>query len=138
MQNEIKQSWHFNQPPQEVWDYLTKPELIEQWLMKTDLQPVVGHKFRFTFEAKPNSKYEGVVHCEVLEVIPFTRLVYSWNGGTMDQSRTYHSVVVWTLVPKEGGTELQLQHDGFEVLEDILTHTEGWKSCLKRMESALT
>ena len=47
MQKEIKQSRHFNQSPQEVWEYLTKPELIEQWLGKTDFQPVVGHKFRF-------------------------------------------------------------------------------------------
>jgi len=24
MQKEIKQTWHFNQLPQEVWEYLTK------------------------------------------------------------------------------------------------------------------
>src|SRR6266550_2474446 len=45
MQKEIKQTWHFNQSPQTVWEYLTKPELIEQWLGKTDFQPLVGHKF---------------------------------------------------------------------------------------------
>jgi hypothetical protein len=28
---------------------------------------------------------------------------------------------IWTLVPKDNGTELQLQHNGFELLEDILT-----------------
>ena len=52
MQKEIKQTWHFEQSPQEVWEYLTKPELIEQWLMKTDFQPILGFKFRFTFTAK--------------------------------------------------------------------------------------
>jgi len=137
MQKEIKKTWFFHQPPGVVWEYLTKPELIEQWLMKTDFQPIVGTKFRFTFTAKPGSLYEGVVHCEVLEVIPFTRLSYSWNGSTQDKSRNYNSIVVWTLVPKDNGTELQLQHNGFEALEDILTHTNGWDNCFKRLEERI-
>lgn len=134
MKKEIKHTWHFNQSIQEVWEYLTKPELIEQWLMKNDFQPVVGHKFRFTFVSKPEGKYDGSVHCEVLEVKPFTKLSYSWNGKTRDFSRAYNSIVVWTLIPKGKGTELQLTHNGFTMLEDILTHTSGWESCLKKFE----
>jgi uncharacterized protein YndB with AHSA1/START domain len=137
MQKEIKQTWFFQQAPNEVWDYLTKPELIEQWLMKTDFQPIAGRKFRFTFTAKPNSVYEGIVNCEVLEVKPFTRLSYSWNGRTQDKSRTFNSTVVWTLVPKDDGTELQLQHDGFDLLDDILAHTDGWNSCVKKLEDQI-
>lgn len=135
MEKEIRQTWFFKQSPGEVWEYLTKPELIEQWLMKTeDFQPVAGHKFRFTFTAKPGSQYEGVVHCEVLEAKPFTKLSYSWNGRTGDKSRNFNSTVVWTLVPKNKGTELQIQHSGFEVLDDILNHTSGWNSCVKKLE----
>ena len=137
MQKEIKQTWFFSQSPSEVWEYLTKPELIEQWLMKSDFRPIAGHKFRFTFVSKPEGKYDNVVHCEVLEVKPFTRLSYSWNGSTQDKSRKYNSTVVWTLVQKANGTELQLQHDGFTVLEDILTHTSGWNSCVKKLEVQL-
>ncbi len=135
MQQQIKQTWLFSQSPSEVWEYLTRPELIELWLMKSDFQPVKGHKFRFSFTAKPNSEYEGVVHCEVLEVKPYTLLSYSWNGSTQDKSRTYNSTVVWTLIPKNDGTELQLQHDGFTVLGDIMAHTNGWASCVKKMEA---
>ncbi len=138
MQKEIMQTWFFQQPLGEVWDYLTKPELIEQWLMKSDFKPVLGHKFTFVYNAKPGSKYEGIVRCEVLEVRPFTRLSYSWSGNTQDKSRTYDSTVIWTLVPKDNGTELQLQHDGFTVLEDILVHTTGWNSCLKKLEHHIT
>jgi uncharacterized protein YndB with AHSA1/START domain len=135
MQKEIKQTWSFDQSPQEVWEYLTKPELIEQWLMKTDFQPIEGHKFRFTFVSKPESKYEGAVHCEVLEVKPFSKLSYSWNGSTQDKSRNYNSTVVWTLASKGNGTELQLQHNGFTLLEDIQMHTSGWASCFKKLEA---
>src|SRR5689334_9884409 len=99
MKKEIKQTWQFSQKAEEVWDYLTKPELMEQWLMKSDFQPVPGTKFRFIFTPKPNSPYDGTVNCEVLEIHPVTRLSYSWNGWTMDKSRNYNSTVVWTLVP---------------------------------------
>lgn len=137
MRKEIKQSWRFKQSPEEVWEYLTKPELIGQWLMKNDFQPIVGHKFRFTFVPKLDSKYKGAVDCEVLEVRPFSKLSYSWKGAANDGSRTFNSIVVWTLLPNDSGTELQLLHDGFEILEDILAHTEGWKSCLKKLEDSI-
>ena len=134
MQKQIKQRWHFKHSPREVWEYLTQPELIEQWLMKCNFKPVKGHKFQFTFIPKPDSKYEGIVDCEVLEVKPFTRLSYSWNGIMKDKSRTFNSIVAWTLLPKDNGTELQLEHNGFTMLEDILTHTNGWITCIKRLE----
>ncbi|MGH7080130.1 MAG: SRPBCC family protein [Acetobacteraceae bacterium] len=38
-------------PPEKVWHALTEAPLIEDWLMKNDFQPVVGH--RFTFRADP-------------------------------------------------------------------------------------
>jgi uncharacterized protein YndB with AHSA1/START domain len=134
MQREVHQTCFFSQPPQEVWEYLTKPELLEQWLMKSDFQPVVGHKFRFTYTPKNESNYEGIVHGEVLEVKPFTQLAYSWKGQTKDGSRVFHSKVAWTLVPKENGTELQLRHNGFLLLEDVIAHDTGWNTCLKRLE----
>src|SRR5580693_3038320 len=137
MQKEIKQTWHFNQSPQEVWEYLTKPELNEQWLMKNDFRPVVGHKFCFSHSVSGKNAYSGIINCEVLEVIPFSRLSNAWNGGMKDGSRNYNSVVSWTLVPNENGTELQLQHDGFTMLEDITAHTSGWNSCVNKMAAQL-
>lgn len=136
MQKEIKKTWFFKKSPEEVWEYLTKPKLIEQWLMKNDFKPVVGHTFQFTFTPKEGSPYDGAVHCAVLEVKPPVKLSYSWNGNTKG-GRDYKSIVAWTLVPKDNGTELQLQHNGFTVLEDILTHTNGWKTCLKRFEELI-
>jgi len=133
MQKEIKQTWHFKQSPQEVWEYLTKPELIEQWLMKTNFKPIEGYKFQFTFTPKADSKYEGAVNCEVLEVKPFTKLSYSWNGSTKDKRR-FNSIVAWTLIPKADGTELRLLHSGLTVTEDIVNHSGGWDACLKRFE----
>jgi len=70
------------QAPSTVWRVLTEPELLKQWLMENDIRPVVGHKF--TFRAQPQPWWDGVVHCEILEVEPGSRLRYSWKGGALD------------------------------------------------------
>ena len=118
MQNKIKHTWFFNQSPQVVWEYLTNAELLEQWLMKSDFQPIVGHKFHFICNK--------ITYCEVLEVKPFSLLSYSWQTNSTKGNKPINSQVVWTLIPKENGTELQLLHDGFTVLEDYIGHNKGW------------
>ena len=34
-------------PPEKIWRALTQPNLIEEWLMKTDFKPVADHRFNF-------------------------------------------------------------------------------------------
>jgi len=131
MQTEIRQSWFFSQSQREVWEYLTKPELIEQWLSKTDFKPVPGHKFHFA------DKSGKIIYCQVLEIELFTRLSYSWQYLSAKDGERVDSTVVWTLVPKDNGTELQLQHDGFTFLEDLTAHSNGWDTCLRRFEGLL-
>ena len=100
--------------PEVVWRALTTADLIGRWLMPNDFAPVVGKSF--TFRAKPMGSWDGVVHCEVLEVVPNRKLVYSWKGGS-DENAKYGSkldtVVTWTLTPVAGGTKLRLVHAGF-------------------------
>ena len=45
-------------PPEKIWRALTQPHLIEEWLMKNDFAPVVGHRFNFRADW-------GAVDCEV-------------------------------------------------------------------------
>lgn len=127
MKDEIRHTWQFSRPPQEVWEYLTKPELLEQWLGKMDLKPVVGHKFELA------TKAGGFTKCEVTEVIPFTRLSYSWQYPSFKNKKTFDSRVVWTLTPTKEGTELQLVHNGFSELEDHIAHNNGWTMLGQRL-----
>lgn len=131
MQTEIKHTFYFSQAPQEVWEYLTKPELMEQWLMPSDFQPTPGHHFRFT---NPNNTF---VICEVLEVKPFTHLSYVWKNDWSKTKTPYTSKVSWTLTPIENGTELLLVHSGFELLKDFTAHNGGWMSLGKRLVELL-
>ena len=59
--------------PENVWRALTDPRLLEAWLMPNDIQAEVGHQF--TFRTQPVPGWDGIVHCEVLEVVPLKRLV---------------------------------------------------------------
>jgi len=124
MQKEIKHTWHFSQSPEEVWEYLTKAELLAQWLMKSDFQPIVGHKFRFIGNCNDDGK--AAAYCEVLEIKPYTRVSYSWQTNSLTDNKPYNSKVVWTLSASEKGTNLQLVHDGFTAVEDVIAHNDGW------------
>jgi len=100
--------------PEVVWRALTTADLIGRWLMPNDFAPVVGKSF--TFRTKPMGSWDGVVHCEVLEVVPNRKLVYSWSGGSDDNPKygsKLDTTVTWTLTPVAGGTRLRLVHAGF-------------------------
>ena len=49
MKDSIQHTFFFTQPTATVWKYLTTAELLEQWLMKNNFQPVVGCQFQFNF-----------------------------------------------------------------------------------------
>ncbi len=125
MQKDIEKTWVFNQPAAIVWDYLTKPELIAQWLMDNNFEPVVGHKFRFLVNKEDNCHNDGAM-CEVLEVVPCERLCYSWKTGPAGGELIVDTLVEWTLMQQDNGTQLQLKHSGFTDMVEFESHNEGW------------
>ncbi len=121
------------QPPEKVWKALTTAELIGQWLMPNDFEPVVGK--RFTFTSRPIGDWDGIVHCEVLEVVPRRRLVYSWKGGNDSHNANPNfaarldSVVTWTLQAEGNGTRLRMVHTGFRSPQNDFAYdamSPGW------------
>ncbi len=118
--------------PALIWKTLTTSELIGRWLMvPTGFEPVKGKQF--TFQTTPAGAWDGVIHLQVLEVVPHERLVYSWKGGH-DTNTGYGSpldtVVTWTLTPAPGGTRLRLVHAGFITQRNDVAFqkmSEGWK-----------
>ncbi|HXB91250.1 MAG TPA: SRPBCC domain-containing protein [Puia sp.] len=137
MQNSVQQTWFFHRPPGEVWDYLTKPELIELWLMENDFKPVIGQKFQFIYRPAKEGAAPVYHYCQVLEMVPHKLLSYSFRKGKSEKEYTLDSVVTWTLTGKNGGTELQLQHNGFTILKDVVEHNDGWNFLLNRLTERL-
>lgn len=118
-------------PPAKVWRALTDPALLGAWLMPNDIRAVVGHTF--TFRSQPMPGWDGVVHCEVLEVEPEKRLRYSWKGGSDEGfGGRLDTVVTWTLTATETGTRLRLEHSGFTAKNAFAFDNmgKGWRGKL--------
>lgn len=125
--------------PETIWRVLTEPELLARWLMKNTFAPKLAH--RFTFQARPMGDWNGIVHCEVLEIDPPRRLVYSWVGGS-DTNKVdgtlLDSVLSIDLTPVAGGTRLKLVHDGFRSPQNDAGYdamNQGWGGIIKRIEA---
>jgi uncharacterized protein YndB with AHSA1/START domain len=136
----IQHQYFFAHPVATVWEYLTDSELMAQWLMKNDFQPVLGHEFQFRTGGKPNLNFDGIFHCKVLDIVPLKTLSYSWNCGPGDRSIPLESVVTWRLEPKGNGTEIFLEHRGFARAENLdmyhgLMH--GWLEKFQIIEKLL-
>ncbi|MGA9569839.1 MAG: SRPBCC domain-containing protein [Candidatus Acidiferrales bacterium] len=115
-------------PPEKIWRALTQGPLIEEWLMKNDFQPVVGHQF--SFHSTPVPGWDGIMQSEVLTIEPNSKLSYSW--GTMGTT----SLVTWTLTPTKAGTHVRMEQTGFRSEQDAAYKgaTYGWTKFIGKME----
>lgn len=94
--------------------------------MANDMRPAVGHSF--TFKAEPTPWWDGIVHCEVLEVERHKRLRFTWRSGA--GSSLLDTIVNWTLTPTPpGGTRLTLEHSGFPPANQFAYEgaRQGWQ-----------
>lgn len=130
----------FPHSPETIWRTLTTGELIGRWLMvPTGFEPVKGK--RFTFQTTPGGAWDGVIHLEVLQVVPNERLVYAWKGGheaNVGYGAPLDTIVTWSLSEADGGTRLRLVHSGFVTPKNdsaFKTMSEGWKKVLPRIGS---
>jgi uncharacterized protein YndB with AHSA1/START domain len=135
MQRDLVIKWYFPHPPEKVWECLTDPELVSQWLMKNDFLPIVGHKFQFHSRPLPKMGWDGIVYCEVLEVVPHKKLVYTWKGGPRPGVISLDTLLTWTLSSENGGTKMVLEHSGFKGWKNYLSSIfmeRGWKKGITR------
>ncbi len=120
-------------PPEAVWVALTDRRALAEWLMPNDFEPVRGHKFRF--QVDPMMGQCGLTECEVLEIDPPRRMVWSWVVVKRpDLPRHRPMTITWTLYPEGKGTRLVLEHVGAEVLSwfNRFAMKMGWGTMVKR------
>jgi uncharacterized protein YndB with AHSA1/START domain len=113
-------------PPEKIWRALTQPHLIEEWLMKNDFNPVVGHRFNLRADW-------GAVDCQVLAVEPNKTLSYTWAAYGLE------SVVTWTLIPTSTGTHLRMEQSGFrgDQPQYYQGAKDGWQQFFANLEQVL-
>ncbi|HEY7549408.1 MAG TPA: SRPBCC domain-containing protein [Hyphomicrobiaceae bacterium] len=113
-------------PSEKIWRALTQPHLIEEWLMKNDFKPVVGHRFDLRADW-------GSVDCRVLTVEPNKTLSYTWAAYGLE------SVVTWTLAPTSTGTRVRMEQSGFrpDQQQAYQGAKGGWRRFFAALEQAL-
>jgi uncharacterized protein YndB with AHSA1/START domain len=128
----------FPHAPEVLWKTLTSGELIARWLMvPSGFSAEKGT--HFTFQTTPGGAWDGVIACQVLEVIPNERLVYSWRGGHHENTgygSPLDTVVTWSLSKVENGTRLRLVHAGFVTPKNDSAYKvmgEGWKKVVAKI-----
>ena len=121
-------------PPERLWRALTQPHLIEEWLMKNDFKPDVGHRFNLRGE------WGGVLDCEVLEVEPHKTLSYTWDHVHADNAYNLRSVVTFTLTATGTGTHLRMEQTGFRADQPQAFGGAkfGWQKFLENLDQLLT
>ena len=119
--------------PEKLWRALTQPHLIEEWLMKNDFKPVVGHSFNL------RGDWGGVLDCEVLAVDPTRTLSYTWNFTHDDAAFDLRSVVTFTLTPTGTGTRLRMEQSGFQPSQKQAYGgaNAGWQQFFAKLEALM-
>jgi uncharacterized protein YndB with AHSA1/START domain len=116
----------FSFPPEKLWRALTQPHLIEEWLMKNDFVPTVGHGFTLTGDW-------GSVDCKVTAIEPNKVLSYSWDAMGLE------STVTWTLTPTATGAHLRMEQSGFRPDQEQAYQGAkyGWAQFFTKLEETL-
>jgi uncharacterized protein YndB with AHSA1/START domain len=121
--------------PARVFSALTDPAKMSQWFFCME-----SGGTKVTNDLRPGGKYvvemphDGepvVIHGVYLEIVPPTKLVFTWNStrGVKD------STVTFELSPIPQGTKLVITH---ELPEDkVQEHREGWIACFDNLETFL-
>jgi uncharacterized protein YndB with AHSA1/START domain len=121
--------------PERVWVALTDPRALAEWLMPNDFRPEVGVRFRYHVDPMPG--FSGISECEVLEVDPPRRLVYTWTvvPARPTEAPPPAMKLEWTLTPRDGGTALVLHQTGVEALNWWwrLSMSHGWTRMLRTL-----
>ncbi|PVM86745.1 SRPBCC family protein [Caulobacter endophyticus] len=123
----------FPHSPEKLWRALTQPHLIEEWLMKNDFAPKLGHRFQLKGE------WGGTLDCQVLAIEPGRTLAYRWDFAHEDPAYALESVVTFTLTKTDGGTHLRMEQAGFRPDQKQAyggAHA-GWKSFFDRLDGLL-
>jgi uncharacterized protein YndB with AHSA1/START domain len=134
----------FSHAPETIWKALTTSELMGRWIQMapTGFEPVKGKQF--TLQTTPAGAWDGVIHCQVLEVIPNELLAYAWKGGhesNVGYGSRLDTVVTFTLSRVAQGTRVRLVHAGFVLSKNEATFknlSEGWKKVVRNIDTIAT
>jgi uncharacterized protein YndB with AHSA1/START domain len=116
-------------PVAKVWEHITDPKKIAGWLMPNDFEATVGKEFFL------DCKDTGKIFCNVKEIVPLQKLVYSFRSKVTQ----VETLVTITLAREGKNTRLTLVHTGWDALppdqQSVADNFDaGWGDRLKELQ----
>jgi uncharacterized protein YndB with AHSA1/START domain len=127
-----------NVPASKVWNAITEPELIKQYMFGTDVisdwkvgSPIV---YRGEWQGKPFEDKGRILEMEREKSLVSTH--WSPMSGVPDSPENYHTVS-YNLIEKDGKTEVTITQDN-NASEEEKSHSEqNWNQVLQGLKKLL-
>ncbi|MBX3380999.1 MAG: SRPBCC domain-containing protein [Phycisphaeraceae bacterium] len=121
-------------PIEVVWAALTNGEALAQWLMPNNFPACAKVGDTFQFRIDPMGPLGGTVECEILELAPPTRMVWSWTGCKASGVKMGPQRVEWELTARGTSTHLRLKQSDVGKMPFFmrLMMSFGWGTMVKR------
>lgn len=138
--NDLKITYLFHKPVEEVFDYFTRPELFELWGAPDNMSLKVHH-----MEARPGGTYsmthqspEGDYQCNgtFREFIPNKKLVQIDSIFEPDGKAFFSNLeCIIDFETEEDNTKVTITQSGFEDENSVQECKESWEQCLSKLEA---
>ena len=131
-------SKHINAPVNKVWQALTDPALIKQWLFGTDTKTdwKKGSSIRYSGEWE-GKKYED--KGKIIDIVPGKLLhttYFSSMSGKEDRPENYANVM-YEITPENGGSLVTISNDNIDDEKTQQHVRENWSMVLETMKKLL-
>ena len=127
-----------NAPAARVWEALTKPELIKQYLFGTDVisdwkvgSPII---YRGEWQGKPFEDKGKILEMEREKTLVSTH--WSPLSGVPDTPENYHTVS-YRLKENDGKTEVTINQDNNATEEEKEHSAQTWRQMLEGLKNLL-
>jgi uncharacterized protein YndB with AHSA1/START domain len=115
-----------------IFAYLTDADRLVRWMgVSATLEPHPGGLYLVDIGTA------RVVRGEFKEVVPVSRLAYSFGWDRSDELPPGSSLVEIDLIPQGNGTLVRMTHSGLPS-ELVPAHVEGWRHYHRRLAIAAT
>ena len=141
MENTIVLKTTISASKEAVWDTITNPDKIEQFMFgsrcESDWKP--GSKANF-FMVEEDCKQNTVVKGEVIRSEPLKLLEHTLFPANSDIEDTLENyiVILYELAEEDGATELTITQKGYKYVENghqrYIDTQKGWKVALPKLK----
>jgi uncharacterized protein YndB with AHSA1/START domain len=140
MENTIELTTTIKARAEKVWDAITNPDKIEQYMFgsRTDTDWKPGSKSNFYIEQ--DDKQITIVKGEVIRNIPQKLLEHTLfpNDNKLNDTLENYILITYQLEEHDGETDLTITQKGFKYVEEGLQRyidtQKGWKIALPKLK----